>query len=175
MRTPGSAALLLAALVGTTGCGSVTKIAHDGGGGAAGAHGDSSTDGGGGAAGAHGDSSTGTDAPRDLAADAPRDLAADAPRDLAGSKDRASASDVPRDRVSVPPKDAHPDGIVTGGQCQGDSDCKLYPAGVGECCGSCIPATEPQPPTVQCLIACLTPLKSCTCVSHQCKGSNTLL
>jgi len=64
---------------------------------------------------------------------------------------------------------------TAGGQCQGDSDCKLYPAGVGECCGSCIPATEPQPPTVQCLVACLTPLKSCTCVSHQCKGSNTLL
>ena len=160
MRAPAAAALLLAALVGAGGCGSVTKIAQDGGGGAAGTH---------------GDSSTGSDAPRERAADAPRERAADAPRDLAGNKDQASASDVPRDRLSVPPTDAHPDGIVTGGQCQGDSDCKLYPAGVGECCGSCIPATEPQPPTVQCLIACLTPLKSCTCVSHQCKGSNTLL
>lgn len=152
MRGPGPAALLMAALVGTAGCGSVTKIAQDGGGGAGGAH---------------GDSSTGTDTPRDLAADAPRDLVA--------GKDRPSVVDGPRDRSSVPPTDANSDGIVTGGECEGASDCKQYPAGVGGCCGACIPASDPQPPSVQCILPCLTPIKSCTCVNHQCLGSNTLL
>ncbi len=71
--------------------------------------------------------------------------------------------------------DGNPDSVVTGGQCAGDSDCKLYPAGVGGCCGACIPATDPQPPMVQCLVACSTPIKSCTCVNHQCTGSMTLL
>jgi hypothetical protein len=145
--------LLVASLVAATGCGSVTGTGHDGGGGAAGAR-----DGGGGAAGAHGDASTGSNALRDRAAD----------------KDLGSAADAPRDRTSAP-HDASSDGIVTGGECGGDSDCKQYSDGIGGCCGACIPATQPQPPTVECLLPCLMPIKSCTCVNHQCTGSTTLL
>jgi hypothetical protein len=159
------AAVLTAGLVVAAGCGSVTATTHDGGGGgAAGARaGEGGSggvhDGGGGAAGAQGDSSTGTDAPRDLAA----------------GQDHVSASDAPSDRTSVPHLDANSDGIVTGGQCGSDTDCKQYSDGIGGCCGACVPVTDPEPQTVQCLLPCLTPIKSCTCVNHQCTGSTTLL
>lgn len=156
--------VLAVAVVGVASCGSVTATTHDGGGAAAGTHdgggGTAGThDGGGGTGGRRGDGSTGADAPRDLAA----------------GKDLASTTDAPRDRSTVPPMDANSDGIVTGGQCGGDSDCKQYGDGIGGCCGACIPATDPQPATVQCLLPCLTPIKSCTCVNHQCTGSTTLL
>ena len=62
-------------------------------------------------------------------------------------------------------------GVGGGGECNSDADCVLYPVNVGNCCGTCQPKSEPEPGTVSCLIACLTPLKSCSCVSHQCKGS----
>jgi hypothetical protein len=143
------AALLAVAFFAAAGCGSVTGSSHDGGGGAAGAR-----DGGGGAAGARGDASAGTDAARDRT----------------GGQDLGSAADAPRDRMSGP-HDAGSDGVVTSGQCGGDSDCKQYSDGIGGCCGACQPATLPQPPTVECLLPCLTPIRSCTCVNHQCTGS----
>ena len=62
-------------------------------------------------------------------------------------------------------------GVGGGGECNSDTDCVLYPVNVGNCCGTCQPKSEPEPGTVSCLIACLTPLKTCSCVSHQCKGS----
>jgi hypothetical protein len=71
--------------------------------------------------------------------------------------------------------DANSDGIVTGGQCGSNTDCKQYGDGIGGCCGACIPASDRQPATVQCLLPCPTPIKSCTCVNHQCTGSTTLL
>lgn len=96
-------------------CGSVTPIAHDGGGGA------------GGTAGTHGGGSTGADAAADSGGD----------------------------------------------RCNSDQDCKQYSDGVGSCCGACIPASDPQPATMQCLLLCTTPIKSCGCSNHQCVASTS--
>jgi hypothetical protein len=60
-----------------------------------------------------------------------------------------------------------------GAQCNSDQDCKQYSDGVGGCCGACIPASEPQPATVQCLLPCTTPIKSCGCSNHQCVASTS--
>jgi hypothetical protein len=63
----------------------------------------------------------------------------------------------------------------TGGQCQSNGDCVLYPKLGSGCCGVCQPKSDPQPPPVQCLIACLNPLVSCGCVNQQCVGSTKQL
>jgi hypothetical protein len=60
-----------------------------------------------------------------------------------------------------------------GTQCNSDQDCKQYSDGVGGCCGACIPASDPQPATVQCLLTCTTPIKSCGCSNHQCVASTS--
>lgn len=63
--------------------------------------------------------------------------------------------------------------VDSGDQCSSDQDCKQYSDGVGACCGVCIPAGAPQPATVQCLIPCTTPIKSCGCSNHQCVASTS--
>jgi hypothetical protein len=60
-----------------------------------------------------------------------------------------------------------------GNPCNSNQDCKQYSDGVGGCCGVCIPATDPQPATVQCLLPCTTPIKSCGCSNHQCVASTS--
>jgi hypothetical protein len=117
MRQPSCAALRLALLAALSvlpvaACGSVTPVARDGGGGAAGTHGDGA-------------------------------MGADAPADSGGNS------------------------------CNSDQDCKQYSDGVGGCCGVCIPASNPQPATVQCLLPCTTPIKSCGCSNHQCVASTS--
>ncbi|HZL20345.1 MAG TPA: hypothetical protein VFG23_21610 [Polyangia bacterium] len=104
---------VLALLIGlsVSACGSVTPVAHDGGGGTAG----------------HGDGSMGVDAPADSG----------------------------------------------GNRCNSDQDCKQYSDGVGGCCGACVPASDPQPASVQCLLPCTTPIKSCGCSNHQCVASTS--
>ena len=61
------------------------------------------------------------------------------------------------------------------GECKTNADCMLYAGAGSGCCGVCQPAGDPAPPPVECLLACLTPLKTCGCVSNQCVGSKTQL
>jgi hypothetical protein len=60
-----------------------------------------------------------------------------------------------------------------GTECNDDQDCKQYSDDVGGCCGACIPASDPQPATVQCLVACAMPIKRCGCSNHQCVASTS--
>ncbi len=61
------------------------------------------------------------------------------------------------------------------GECKSNGDCMLY-TGLGSgCCGVCQPRTDPTPPPIQCLIACLTPLVTCGCVNQTCVGSTKQL
>lgn len=62
-----------------------------------------------------------------------------------------------------------------GGECKTNADCMLYAGAGSGCCGVCQPASDPAPPPVECLLACLTPLKACGCVNNQCVGSKTQL
>ena len=94
------------------------------------------------------------------------------------SRDAVSATDARADRVrsdATLPRDASSDAILTGGACGAAKDCVLYPAGTGGCCGACVPKSQPTPSTVECLLPCLTPIKSCTCSSGMCTASTTLL
>jgi hypothetical protein len=72
-----------------------------------------------------------------------------------------------------------PGGTGAGGagvsECNSNGDCMLYAGAGSGCCGVCQPATDPAPPPIQCLLACLTPLKTCGCVNNQCVGSKTQL
>jgi hypothetical protein len=61
------------------------------------------------------------------------------------------------------------------GECKTNADCMLYSGAGSGCCGVCQPASDPTPPPIECLLACLTPLKTCGCVSGQCVGSKTQL
>jgi hypothetical protein len=61
------------------------------------------------------------------------------------------------------------------GECKTNADCTLYTGAGSGCCGVCQPATDPAPPPIECLLACLTPLKTCGCVNNQCVGSKTQL
>jgi hypothetical protein len=61
------------------------------------------------------------------------------------------------------------------GECKTNADCMLYAGAGSGCCGVCQPAGDPAPPPVECLLACLTPLKTCGCVNNQCVGSKTQL
>jgi hypothetical protein len=150
----------LAGAIGAAGCGSVTAKRSDGGG----------------TGGSHADSATKADVPSDRAE------AEDARRDSAARKDAVSSMDTRMTDARA--SDAHvsdgsrrdaPAAETGGGECQSDSDCMLY-AGLGaNCCGVCQAKSEPAPGTMECLIGCLTPYKSCTCVNHTCTGSKTLL
>ena len=60
-------------------------------------------------------------------------------------------------------------------ECNTSGDCTLYAGAGSGCCGVCQPASDPAPPPVECLLACLTPLKACGCVNNQCVGSKTQL
>ena len=60
-------------------------------------------------------------------------------------------------------------------ECNSNGDCMLYAGAGSGCCGVCQPASDPAPPPVECLLACLTPLKTCGCVNNQCVGSKTQL
>jgi len=51
----------------------------------------------------------------------------------------------------------------------------LYAGAGSGCCGVCQAASDPAPAPVECLLACLTPLKTCGCVNNQCVGSKTQL
>jgi hypothetical protein len=53
-------------------------------------------------------------------------------------------------------------------QCKTNADCIKYPDGVGTCCGDCLPTTAPRPPTIACLVPCMTPITSCSCVATKC-------
>jgi hypothetical protein len=66
-------------------------------------------------------------------------------------------------------------GVGGGGECQSNADCTLYAGAGAGCCGVCQAAKDPAPPPVECLLACLTPLKTCGCVNNQCVGSKTQL
>jgi hypothetical protein len=61
------------------------------------------------------------------------------------------------------------------GECTSNGDCTLYTGAGSGCCGVCQAASDPAPPPVECLLACLTPLKACGCVNNQCVGSKTQL
>jgi hypothetical protein len=56
------------------------------------------------------------------------------------------------------------------GECVKDADCTLWPAGTGDCCGSCTAPGIKRPPTIQCLIACLDPITGCSCQAGKCVG-----
>ena len=66
-------------------------------------------------------------------------------------------------------------GAGGGGECKTNADCMLYTGAGSGCCGVCQPASDPAPPPIECLLACLTPLKTCGCVNNQCVGSKTQL
>ncbi len=66
-------------------------------------------------------------------------------------------------------------GAAGGGECKTNADCTLYAGAGSGCCGVCQPASDPAPPPIECLLACLTPLKTCGCVNNQCVGSKTQL
>jgi hypothetical protein len=66
-------------------------------------------------------------------------------------------------------------GAGGGGECKTNADCTLYAGAGSGCCGVCQAASAPTPPPVECLLACLTPLKTCGCVNNQCVGSKTQL
>jgi len=72
-----------------------------------------------------------------------------------------------------------PGGAGAGGagvsECNSNGDCMLYAGAGSGCCGVCQPAHDPAPPPIECLLACLTPLKTCGCVNNQCVGSKTQL
>jgi hypothetical protein len=61
------------------------------------------------------------------------------------------------------------------GECKSNGDCMLYAGAGSGCCGVCQAASDPAPAPVECLLACLTPLKTCGCVNNQCVGSKTQL
>ena len=61
------------------------------------------------------------------------------------------------------------------GECKTNADCMLYSGAGSGCCGVCQAASDPAPAPVECLLACLTPLKTCGCVNNQCVGSKTQL
>jgi len=61
------------------------------------------------------------------------------------------------------------------GECKSNGDCMLYSGAGSGCCGVCQAASSPAPPPIECLLACLTPLKTCGCVNNQCVGSKTQL
>ena len=147
---------------------------------------------GGGSGGAHADSST----KADLAADRP---AEDARRDALEGRDQRSGKDMSvtdarmtdaritdargRDAVSTGGSGGAGGGGMSGGggaggaggECQSNGECVLYPKYGGSCCGVCQPKSDPEPPPVQCLIACLNPLVTCGCVNQQCVGSTKQL
>ena len=149
------AAAALAALAGAGGCGSVTAKRSDGGG----------------TGGSHADSSTKADVPSDPAA------AEDARRDAAARKDAVLSTDVRMTdaRASDGSRRDAPAAETGGGECQSDADCMLYPGLGSGCCGVCQAKINPAPGTMECLIGCLTPYKSCPCVNHTCIGSKSLL
>jgi len=167
------AAGALAAVSIGVGCGSVTAK-HSDGGGTGGSHADSSV--------------------KDLASDRRIE---DAHHDAMSRVDTSSVKDMlisdaratdahPRDARAMDgaakdaratdgaTRDAPSSGSDAGGACQTDSDCMLYPGAGGGCCGVCQPETDPTPSMPQCLIACLLPLKSCTCAKNKCTGSTAL-
>jgi hypothetical protein len=174
------AALLLGSiLVVSTGCGSVTAKKSDGG-----------------AGGSPADSSI----KMDVAAD--RSLQ-DARRDTRENHDSASVMDMRMTDASSRGGSAGGKGGAAGGgggaaggggsaggtgtagsggaggagvsECKSTGDCMLYAGAGSGCCGVCQPASDPAPPPIQCLLACLTPLKTCGCVNNQCVGSKTQL
>ena len=66
-------------------------------------------------------------------------------------------------------------GAAGGGECNSNGDCTLYAGAGSGCCGVCQAASDPAPAPVECLLACLTPLKTCGCVNNQCVGGKTQL
>jgi hypothetical protein len=169
-------AVALGVLLAFAGCGSVTGK-HTDGGGTGGSHGDSSTK-------------------MDVAADhqvqdaKTQDARHDAleSHDARGGKDMSVTDARPTDargRDAVANGGSGGGGGMSGGggsgaggaggECQSNGDCMLYPKLGSGCCGVCQPKSDPDPPPIQCLIACLNPLVSCGCVNHQCVGSTKQL
>jgi hypothetical protein len=42
-----------------------------------------------------------------------------------------------------------------------------WPDGYGDCCGYCLPATEPRPQFFACLLPCMMPT-TCPCIAGKC-------
>ena len=179
MNRPVPCLVGLGALVLAAGCGSVTAK-HDGGG----------------TGGAHADSSTKLDLAADLEAeDAHHDVVARA--DSAGGKDArmpdahqldARVSDARVSDASARGGAGGSSGGGTGGaggsgtggaggagECKSNGDCMLYTGAGSSCCGVCQPKSDPAPPPVECLLACLNPLVTCGCTNQQCVGSTKQL
>jgi hypothetical protein len=55
--------------------------------------------------------------------------------------------------------------------CSVDADCAFYPDLGDSCCGVCQPKSATPPPPIACLVACMMPIKTCTCVAGKCTGS----
>jgi hypothetical protein len=171
-RVVGVATILIGGiLLGSTGCGSVTAKKSDGGG----------------TGGSNADSST----KMDLAADR---SAEDARLDAPENHDASSAKDMRTADARTTDASSHGGssgggaaggtgggaggsggGVGGGGECRSNGDCMLYAGAGSGCCGICQAASDPAPPPVECLLACLTPLKTCGCVNTQCVGSKTQL
>jgi hypothetical protein len=169
----GVAAILLGGiLLGAGGCGSVTAKKSDGGTG-----------------GSNADSSTKMDVAADRKAE---DARQDAPEnhDSSSAKDMRMIDGRPSDAASRGGSGGGSGGGAGGagggagggsggaggaGECKSNGDCTLYAGAGSGCCGVCQPADDPAPPPVECLLACLTPLKTCGCVNNQCVGSKTQL
>jgi hypothetical protein len=165
MRAAAARPLVAAALgAWLAACGSVTAK-HTDGGGTGGTHADSSTK-------------------MDLAADhKDEDARHDAPvsHDSSSTKDMSLADARANDASSRGGSGggggtAGGGGTGTGGgggagECQSNGDCMLYTGAGSGCCGVCQPKSDPAPPPMECLIACLTPLVTCGCSNQQCVGS----
>jgi len=186
----GIAAILLGGiLLGSSGCGSVTAKKTDGGG----------------AGGSHGDASTKMDVAADLRAhDALENQDSSSAKDMrtaggsggggragggsggsggggasggggsAGGSGGASGGSGAAG-IGSGGTGAGSGGVGGAGECATNADCMLYTGAGSGCCGVCQPATDPAPPPIECLLACLTPLKTCGCVNNQCVGSKAQL
>jgi hypothetical protein len=156
-------ALVLGAWLALAACGSVTAK-HTDGGGAGGTHADSSTR-------------------LDVAADHHGE---DARRDAPESHDSRSTGDMSVADARASDASARGGsggsggsaggggsgtGGGSGGECQSNGDCMLYTGAGKNCCGVCQPKSDPAPPPMECLIACVTPLVTCGCSNQQCVGS----
>ena len=177
-------AVALGALLALVACGSVTGKRNDGGG----------------TGGTHADSSTKTDVAadhqmqdaktEDARHDALQSHDAQLGKDMSTADARttdARATDArttdARDRDAVSNGGSGGGGGMSGGggaggkggECQTNGDCVLFAKLGSGCCGVCQPKSDPDPPAVQCLIACLNPLVTCGCVNQQCVGSTKQL
>lgn len=171
-RRFGIAAILLAGiLLGAAGCGSVTAKKSDGGG----------------TGGSGVDSSTKMDVAADRKAQDARTVDASSPGGsgdaggagsggAGGSRGGAGGSGGGAGGGSGGAGGGSGAGGAGGaGECESNADCMLYAGAGSGCCGVCQAASDPAPPPVECLLACLTPLKTCGCVNNQCVGSKTQL